>query len=86
MTDIDRAELAAALRSWVEFVTRLDPSRIKGKAFGTLLRAVDSLELTEFVTAFWEEFGIQLSESDFQGIETFDDLVELAYRRMKGRQ
>lgn len=86
MTDIEKAELATALRSWVEFVTGIDATRIKGKDFGPLLRAAESLELSEFVTAFEEEFGIQLSESDFQRLETFDDLVELAYRRMKGRQ
>ena len=55
---------------------------VPGASFGDDLEA-DSLDLVEFVMALEEEFGIEVPESDLEGIDTVGKAFALVESKLK---
>lgn len=79
---MDQALFARFTKCAVE-VLSVDASKIVPEAnFGDDLEA-DSLDLVEFVMALEEEFGIEVPESDLEGIDTVGKAFALVESKLK---
>jgi acyl carrier protein len=79
---MDQALFARFTKCAVE-VLSVDAAKIVPEAsFGDDLEA-DSLDLVEFVMALEEEFGIEVPESDLEGIDTVGKAFALVESKLK---
>jgi acyl carrier protein len=79
---MDQALFARFTKCAVE-VLSVDAAQIVPEAsFGGDLEA-DSLDLVEFVMALEEEFGIEVPESDLEGIDTVGKAFALVESKLK---
>lgn len=79
---MDQALFARFTKCAVE-VLSVDAAQIVPEAsFGDDLEA-DSLDLVEFVMALEEEFGIEVPESDLEGIDTVGKAFALVESKLK---
>jgi acyl carrier protein len=79
---MDQALFARFTKCAVE-VLSIDASKVVPEAsFGDDLEA-DSLDLVELVMALEEEFGIEVPESDLEGIDTVGKAFALVESKLK---